>query len=248
MATVLITGAAQRIGRAIALHFAHRGGDIVAHYHTSEEAALILKSEIETLGGKCWLIQANLAEEAMTSQLMTRIKAEAGAVDILVNNASTFQYDQHETVTRHSWDYHMEPNLRAPLILSQEFARLMGNGLIVNLIDQRVWNLTPHYLSYSISKYALWGLTQVLALSMGPSIRVNAIGPGPTLKNVNQTELQFAQQCAATPLGRGGSPEEIALAVEMFWKLPSVTGQMLAIDGGQHLGWKHPSPTLHKDD
>lgn len=248
MPTLLVTGAAQRIGRAIACYFAQSGWDVVAHYHISEEQAYTLKAEIESHGQRCWLIQADLADEPQVASIMEAAKAFAGSVDLLVNNASTFQYDNSRTATRESWDYHIEPNLRAPLVLSQEFQRLMGTGMIVNLIDQRVWNLTPHYLSYSISKYGLWGMTQTLALAMAPDIRVNGIGPGPTLRNVYQSESQFAQQCYDTPLGRGGSTEEIVKAIEFLWDSPSITGQMIAIDGGQHLGWMASKNMLHKRD
>lgn len=248
MPTIMITGAAQRIGRAIAIHFSKLGWDVVAHYNMSRETATDLKTEIETYGQKCWLVQANLANETQSSQLMSSVYSLTGNVDLLVNNASTFQYDNSKTATRESWDYHMEPNLRAPLILSQDFQRLMGQGLIVNLLDQRVWNLTPHYLSYSISKYGLWGMTQVLALAMAPNIRVNGIGPGPILRSTNQTEAQFAKQCESTPLHRGGSADEIAKAIEFFWNTPSVTGQMIAIDGGQHLGWATPDNKAQRDD
>lgn len=237
MPTLLITGAARRIGRAIACYFSQSGWDVVAHYHTSKEQVHTLKAEVESHGQRCWLIQADLADESQVVGIMETAKTLAGSVDLLVNNASTFRYDNPRTATRESWDYHMEPNLRAPLVLGQEFQRLMKTGMIVNLIDQRVWNLTPHYLSYSISKYGLWGMTQALALAMAPDIRVNGIGPGPTLKNVYQSESQFARQCYDTPLGRGGSTDEIARAIEFLWNSPSVTGQMIAIDGGQHLGW-----------
>ncbi len=248
MPTLMVTGAAQRIGRAIVVHFAKRGWDTVVHYYTSTQKAENLKEEIESYGQKCWLIQADLSQESQVLGLMEKVQAIAGRINLLVNNASTFKYDNSKTVTRESWDYHMEPNLRAPLVLSQEFQRLMGKGMIVNLLDQRVWNLTPHYLSYSISKYGLWGLTQALALAMAPTIRVNGIGPGPTLKNVHQSEAQFVKQCVSTPLGNGGATEEIARAIEFLWSAPSVTGQMIAIDGGQHLGWMVPDNMGQRDD
>ncbi|AIK96430.1 SDR family oxidoreductase [Candidatus Odyssella acanthamoebae] len=248
MPTLMVTGAAQRIGRAIVVHFAKLGWDVVVHYHTSSQKAQNLKEEVEGHGQKCWLIQADLAQESQVSGLMEAVQAMAGRIDLLINNASTFKYDNSKTATRESWDYHMEPNLRAPLILSQEFQRLMRRGMIVNLLDQRVWNLTPHYLSYSISKYGLWGLTQALALAMAPAIRVNGIGPGPTLKNANQSQAQFVKQCTSTPLGIGGDTDEIARAIEFLWNAPSVTGQMIAMDGGQHLGWMVPANLDQRDD
>lgn len=248
MPRILITGAAQRIGRYIAVYFAEKGWDVVAHYHSSQRQAELLKSEIEALGQNCHLIRADLASESEVLTIMTAAESAAGKIDVLVNNASTFGYDNSRTATRETWDFHMEPNLRAPIVLSQEFQRLMGTGLIINLLDQRVWNLTPHYLSYSISKYGLWGATQTLALAMAPGIRVNGIGPGPTLKNHMQTEAQFLQQGASTPLGQGGSPDEIAKGIEFLWNASSVTGQMIAIDGGQHLGWMTPQNTEQRDD
>jgi NAD(P)-dependent dehydrogenase (short-subunit alcohol dehydrogenase family) len=244
----MVTGAAQRIGRAIVVHFVKLGWDAVVHYHTSSQEAQTLKEEIESYGRKCWLMQADLAQESQVADLMEAVQGMAGRINLLVNNASTFKYDNSKTATRDSWDYHMEPNLRAPLVLSQEFQRLMKKGMIVNLLDQRVWNLTPHYLSYSISKYGLWGLTQALALAMAPAIRVNGIGPGPTLKNASQSKEQFVKQYTSTPLGMGGGTDEIAKAIEFLWNAPSVTGQMIAIDGGQHLGWMVPDNLDQRDD
>ncbi len=240
MPTILVTGAAKRIGREICLHFANRGWDVVAHYYTSETEALSLRSEIESLGQKCWVIQADLSMEDHVQNLVPKALRVSGSVDLLVNNASTFKYDSLETGTRESWDYHLEPNLRAPIVLMQNFHRLCQQGLIVNVLDQRVLNLTPHYLSYSLSKYALWGATQSLALAMAPRIRINGVGPGPTMKNDRQTDLQFEKQCKELPLERAIAPCEIAQTIEFLWNAPSVTGQIIAVDGGQHLGWAVP--------
>ncbi len=240
MPVILVTGAAKRIGREICLHFATQGWDIIAHYHTSLDQAEALRQDVVALGQKCWLIQADLGHEAQVQTIIQQGVDIAGKIDILVNNASTFAYDSIDSMDRDSWDFHLEPNLRAPILLIQEFSRLCRYGLVVNILDQRVLNLTPHYLSYSISKYALWGATQSLALALAPDIRINGIGPGPTLKNDRQTDLQFERQCEELPLGRQISPKEIAETVDYLWKSPSVTGQIIAVDGGQHLGWAMP--------
>jgi NAD(P)-dependent dehydrogenase (short-subunit alcohol dehydrogenase family) len=159
---------------------------------------------------------------------------------VLVNNASTFERDEWHDANRASWDAHIEPNLRAPFVLIQDFARALPaghEGLVVNLLDERVWSLTPHFVSYTVSKAALWTLTQTMALALAPRIRVNGIGPGPTVPSPRQTEAQFAAQCASVPLRHGSSPDEIGRAVLAMLALPSLTGQMLALDGGQHLQW-----------
>jgi NAD(P)-dependent dehydrogenase (short-subunit alcohol dehydrogenase family) len=157
-----------------------------------------------------------------------------------VNNASRFERDEIDSVTRESWDGHLEANLRAPFVLAQGFAAALPAGrcgLIVNLLDERVWNLTPHFVSYTVSKSALWTLTRTLALALAPRIRVNAIGPGPALPSARQSDAQFARQCASLPLRRGTSPEEICQAVRFLLAAGAMTGQMIALDGGQHLGW-----------
>src|SRR5690606_17659052 len=162
----------------------------------------------------------------------------------LVNNASLFEMDTIETVSRDSWDAHIEINLRAPLVLSQAFARQLPDGAqgnIINLLDQRVWKLTPYFLSYTVSKMGLWTLTRTLAMAFAPRIRVNGIGPGPTLPSARQTPEQFEELCRAVPLGRGTTPEEICEAVLFLLSAPAVTGQMIALDGGEHLAWALPS-------
>ena len=170
--------------------------------------------------------------------------AEAlGPLDCLVNNASRFDYDAVDSVTRESWDSHMETNLRAPFVLTQRFAATLpeaAHGNVINLLDQRVWNLTPHFMSYTLSKAGLWTLTRTLALALAPRIRVNAIGPGPTLPSARQTEEQFRRQAESTPLGRAATPEEICAAIRFILAAPAMTGQMIGLDGGQHLGWAPP--------
>lgn len=247
--TVLITGAAQRIGRTLALDFARKGFDVCVHYHHSKAASETLAEEIDRVGQKAYLIRADLSQEEEVQQLFPTLLKQVKTVSVLINNASTFQYDKISSATRESWDYHLEPNLRAPFVLSQAFAKQAEpGGLIVNIIDQRVWNLTPHYTTYTLSKFGLWGLTQSMALALAPHIRVNAIGPGPTLRNVHQSKEQFDQQCHNTPLQRGGSLEEICAAAQFFVNAPSVTGQMIAIDGGQHLGWAMPANAMERED
>ena len=175
--------------------------------------------------------------------MIERARQALGPLGVLVNNASTFDMDLVQTVTRASWDHHIEPNLRAPFVLTQDFAAQLpeeAEGAVVNMLDQRVWNLTPYFVSYSVSKSGLWTLTRSLALALAPRIRVNAIGPGPTLPSVHQTDAQFERQWRAMPLQRGTTPEEIAEAVRFLLAARAMTGQMLALDGGQHLGWAQP--------
>ncbi|MBI1985320.1 MAG: SDR family oxidoreductase, partial [Rhodospirillales bacterium] len=172
--------------------------------------------------------------------------AAVGPLDCLVNNASVFKEDNPRTATRETWDAHMQVNVRAPFLLTQAFAAQLPKrteGHVINLIDQRVWNVTPYFTSYTVSKVALWGLTQNLALALAPGIRVNAIGPGPTLPSVHQTEEQFRRQWSKLPLQRRVDPEEICRAVRFLLDAPPVTGQMIVLDGGQHLGWAPGSTT-----
>ncbi len=240
----LVTGGAQRLGRAIALALAAAGHPVAIHCHHSRAEADALAATIAAAGGRAAVVAADLAEEAATNTLLAAATDAVGPVGILVNNASVFERDEWDTVDRASWDAHLNPNLRAPFVLTQHFARLLPDGmpgLVVNMLDQRVWSLTPHFVSYTVSKAALWALTQSLALALAPRIRVNAIGPGPALPSARQTAEQFARQCAATPLGRGTDPDEVARAVLALLALPAMTGQMIALDGGQHLQWG-PAP------
>jgi len=205
---------------------------------------------IRNSGGTAVTLQADLGREDEVATLVPRAVAALGPLGCLVNNASTFDYDSIESATRASWDHHMEANLRAPFVLIQGFASQLpaaAEGAVVNLIDQRVWNLTPHFTTYTISKAGLWTLTQTLAMALAPRIRVNAIGPGPTLPSLHQDDAQFARQCAEVPLKRGTSPEEIAETVAFILSARAMTGQMIALDGGQHLGWAQPRPNEPKD-
>jgi NAD(P)-dependent dehydrogenase (short-subunit alcohol dehydrogenase family) len=236
----LVTGAAQRLGRAIALALADVGFDVGVHCHASVGAAEGTAAEIRARGRRAAVLRANLGEEREAQALLPAAQAALGPVGVLVNNASTFQRDEWDTASRESWDLHIEANLRAPFVLMQHFAHALppaAQGAIVNLIDQRVWSITPHFVSYTVSKSGLWALTQSMALALAPRIRVNAIGPGPALPSRRQTDAQFARQAASVPLGRGTSPEEVARAVVAILGLPAMTGQMLALDGGQHLQW-----------
>jgi NAD(P)-dependent dehydrogenase (short-subunit alcohol dehydrogenase family) len=240
----LVTGAAKRIGRAIALDLAAHGWAVAVHYHHSAAEAAELVREIERTGARAVALQADLAREAHTHALVPRAVEALGPLTCLVNNASLFEMDKIETVTRASWDAHIETNLRAPLVLSQAFASQLpagAHGNIVSMLDQRVWNLTPYFLSYTVAKTGLWTLTRTLALALAPRIRVNGIGPGPTLPSPRQSPEQFAEQCRAMPLGRGTTLEEICAALQFILSAPAMTGQMIALDGGQHLGWAQAS-------
>jgi NAD(P)-dependent dehydrogenase (short-subunit alcohol dehydrogenase family) len=245
--TALVTGAGKRIGRAIALDLARRGLAVAVHYNSSAEAAEGVVAEIRAHGGTAVALQADLADEAAVERLVPTATEALGPLGILINNASTFEYDSVASATRAGWDRHMDANLRAPFVLIQQFAQQLrepAEGVVVNLLDQRVWNLTPHFVTYTVSKAALWTLTQTLALALAPRIRVNGIGPGPTLPSTHQTEAQFARQCADMPLGHGTSPDEIVAAVWFLLQARAMTGQMLALDGGQHLGWAQPKQSI----
>ena len=238
--TALVTGASQRLGRGIALTLARAGFDIAVHCRASLDQAEHTAGEIRGLGRRATVLQADLAEEQETTGLLPRAIAEFGAVGVLVNNASAFERDEWDDVSRQSWDAHMEPNLRAPFQLMQGFARALPaghEGVVINMIDQRVWSITPHFVSYSVSKAGLWALTQSMALALAPRIRVNGIGPGPALPSTRQSQAQFDHQAASVPLRHGTSPEEIGDAVLAILALPAMTGQMIALDGGQHLQW-----------
>lgn len=236
----LVTGGAQRIGRAIALALAEAGFDIAVHCHASRAAGAATCDNITRLGRRAALFQADLGDETQTAALLPQATAALGPIGVLVNNASRFERDEWHDVTRASWDAHLEPNLRAPFVLMQQFARLLpdsAQGVIINMLDERVWSITPHFVSYTVSKAALWALTQSMALALAPRIRVNGIGPGPSLPNMRQTQEQFDRQAEAVPLRHGAAPDEIGRAAVAILALPAMTGQMLALDGGQHMQW-----------
>jgi NAD(P)-dependent dehydrogenase (short-subunit alcohol dehydrogenase family) len=250
--TALVTGAGKRLGRAMALYLAGRGHDVAVHYASSADAAETVVAEIRAMGRRAQAFQADLLDEAQVQALIPAATAALGPLTVLVNNASIFEYDRIDTATRQSWDRHIGSNLRAPYVLTQAFARQcpaatsddngepLAQGLIVNMIDQRILKLTPEFSTYTIAKMGLWALTQTAAQGLAPHIRVNAIGPGPTLKGGRQTEEHFARQRAATVLKRGSNPQDITAALGFFLDSPGVTGQFIAVDGGQHLGWLTP--------
>ncbi|WP_428535525.1 SDR family oxidoreductase [Rhodopila sp.] len=238
--TALVTGGAQRLGRAIVLELARRGFDVAIHYNSSRQQADETQNEVRAIGRHAVILQADLAQEPQSQQLISRAAQTLGPIGVLVNNASRFDRDEWQDVSRTSWDAHMETNLRTPFVLTQAFAHALPpgfEGVVVNMIDQRVWSLTPHFVSYTVSKAGLWALTQTMALALAPRIRVNAIGPGPALPSPRQTAAQFADQAGSVPLGHGTSPAEVARAVIAILGLPAMTGQMIALDGGQHLQW-----------
>jgi NAD(P)-dependent dehydrogenase (short-subunit alcohol dehydrogenase family) len=251
MKRALITGASRRLGRAMALYLAGRGYDIVVHYASSEREAVSLVEEITALGRRAVAVQADLLDEEQTEALVPRAMAALGGpLTVLVNNASIFEYDTIHSATRQSWDRHIGSNLRAPFVLTQAFAAQalpatsdaegepVAPSLVINMIDQRVRKLTPEFMTYTLAKMGLWALTQTSAQALAPAIRVNAIGPGPTMQGARQTPEHFANQRANTVLQRGAGPSDITAALGYFLDASSVTGQLLCVDGGQHLGWK----------
>jgi NAD(P)-dependent dehydrogenase (short-subunit alcohol dehydrogenase family) len=241
----LITGGSLRIGRAITLALAADGWAVVIHYNRSADAALALAGEVTAAGGRAATIGADLSNAGDVENLMPGANRALGPVTALINNASLFERDEVGDVTVEGWDRQLAVNLRAPFFLSQAFAGQLPEGVagnIVNLIDMRVWRLTPHFVSYTVAKAGLWTLTQTMAMALAPrGIRVNAIGPGPVLANERQTAAQFDQQWRSTPLGRGAHPEEIADGVRFILSAKAMTGQMIALDGGQHLPWPLPA-------
>jgi NAD(P)-dependent dehydrogenase (short-subunit alcohol dehydrogenase family) len=236
----LVTGGGRRLGRAIALALADAGFAVAIHCHASREDAEATAAEIRERGVKAIILVADLARESDVETLIPAAEAALGPLGVLVNNASLFERDSWDDVSRASWDAHMEPNLRAPFVLMQMFARALpttSEGVVINLLDQRVWSLTPHFISYTLSKAGLWALTRMCGASASAMVCVNAIGPGPALPSPRQSVEQFARQAASVPLGHGTGEDEVARAAIALLALPSVTGQMLALDGGQHLQW-----------
>jgi NAD(P)-dependent dehydrogenase (short-subunit alcohol dehydrogenase family) len=236
--TALITGAARRIGRAIALDLAAHGWRVGVHYRSSEQAALDVVAEITASGGTAAAFAANLADEREVAALVGQCADVLGAPTCLVNNASEFLLDTVTSLTAADWDTHLDINLKAPVFLAQALYLALPEGMegnVINMCDQRVWRPTPQFFSYTISKAGLWTATQTLAQAMAPRVRVNAIGPGPVLKSVHQTNADFEEEKAGTLLRRGPTLQEIAAAVRFILATPSMTGQMIALDGGQHL-------------
>lgn len=237
----LVTGGARRIGRAIALALAARGHDVVIHHRDSVEDAEALAKEVRALGRRAAVLSANLTEEAEVRALIPAAVEALGPLSILVNNASVFEDDRVGDLSRATWDLHLETNLRAPVVLAEVFAAQASDGAcIVNLLDQRVLKPDPRFFSYALSRNGLWWATRTLAQALAPRIRVNGVGPGPTLASIHQSEAEFAAEQAAMPLGYGPTPEDIAGAVVYLVDARSVTGQMIAVDAGQHLAWQTP--------
>tara|TARA_Y100001970_G_scaffold16291_1_gene18300 strand:+ start:8113 stop:8871 length:759 start_codon:yes stop_codon:yes gene_type:complete len=239
---ILITGAATRVGAAIARKLSNNQAEIILHYNKSKSQAEILKKELQKKGAKIYLIQGDLSKEVDLNKIIKYSKAKLKTFDCLVNNASLFENDKLENFTTKSWGLHLRTNLRAPALLTKEISKLMKskNNNIINIIDQRVFKLTPYFFSYTISKTGLYTLTKTSAMSLAPNIRVNGIAPGPTIKNKRQSKRHFKKQYLATPLKKQVDVEEICNAVDFFIKNRSITGQILAIDSGQNLNWQTP--------
>ncbi|MEO0830949.1 MAG: SDR family oxidoreductase [Pseudomonadota bacterium] len=253
MGKALVTGAGARLGKAMALKLADLGYDVAVHYASSRAGAEDTCAGIKDKGRKAVAIQADLTAEADMQTLVATASDELGGpLTALVNNASIFEYDNIETASRESWDRHLESNLRAPFVLTQTFAAQapeavmdaggepVAQAVVVNMLDQRVHKLTPEFMSYTIAKMGLWAFTRTAAQALAPKVRVNGIGPGPTLRGGRQSEEHFAAQRAATILERGANPEDICEALAYLVGAQTVTGQILCIDGGQHLGWQTP--------
>ncbi|WP_224824939.1 SDR family oxidoreductase [Cognatishimia sp. MH4019] len=253
MAQALVTGAGKRLGQAMALFLADKGFDVAVHYAASRDAADALVAEIKAKGQRAIAVQADLLnEDEMHALVPQAVEGLGGPLTCLVNNASIFEYDTIQSATRATWDRHMQSNLRAPFVLTQAFAAQVPNavldaqdepvaqGLIVNMIDQRVRALTPEFMTYTLAKMGLWSLTQTAAQALAPHVRVNAIGPGPTLQGGRQAPDQFSKQRGATILRRGANLDDITAALGYFLSSPAITGQLLCVDGGQHLAWETP--------
>ena len=243
----LITGAADRIGAAIARSMAAQGYKTIVHYNSSAQKADALVDEIRATGGEAKSIGADLLDRAARDALIDKASALFGPINILVNNASIFLPDNISELEPELWQKHFGIHAEAPMFLARDFAAQLPAGVegnIINLIDQRVWALKPTFFSYTLSKSVLWSATQTAAQSLAPRIRVNAIGPGPTIKNIHQTEEQFQKELQALPLQKGPELDEIANAVHFILASPSFTGQMLALDGGEHLMWTHKGENI----
>ena len=240
----LVTGAARRLGRAIALALAQKNFSVALHASERSRAeADEVCAAIRAAGGRACVLTADLADQQAVAGLMAGARAALGPVTLLVNNASLFEADAAGAFDARLFDQHMAVNLRAPLQLASDFAAQLPEGqegLIVNLLDQRVWRLNPHFFSYTLTKSALWTATQTMAQAFAPRIRVNGVGPGPTLANHMQRAEDFRREAESIPLQRAITPDEIVAAVLFLLEARSVTGQMIAVDGGQHLAWKTP--------
>lgn len=249
----LVTGGAQRLGREMVRTLARRGTDVAIHYHTSRDAAETLAEEVRALGISAVTLPADLLDRPQTAALLPAAAQALGRpLSILINNASIFEYDTLSTATWDSWDRHIGSNLRAPFELIQAFAaqapkprrdargERLARAAVVNLLDQRVRKLTPEFTTYTIAKTGLWTLTRTAAQGLAPGVRVNAIGPGPTLRGVRQSQKHFDTQRERTILGRGANPADVCAALQYILDAPGLTGQLICVDGGQHLAWETP--------
>ncbi|MAM62135.1 SDR family oxidoreductase [Maritimibacter sp. UBA3975] len=252
MSGALVTGAGGRLGQAMAIYLASRGYDVAVHYAGSREGAETTVAACRAQGVRAEAVQADLLDDDAVAGLVPEAAKAVGPLTVLVNNASIFEFDEIDSMTAESWTRNIGSNLRAPMFLTQAFAEQVpdpetdergepiASALVLNMIDQRVKKLTPHFTTYTIAKMGLWAFTQTAARALAPRVRVNGIGPGPTLKGANQSEDEFAHQRENTVLERGSNPEDITGALGYFLDAKAVSGQMLAVDGGQHLGWKTP--------
>ncbi|MBB3743341.1 NAD(P)-dependent dehydrogenase (short-subunit alcohol dehydrogenase family) [Rhizobium sp. BK226] len=241
--TALITGSAKRIGRAIAEDLAANGFSVAIHANGSIGEAEELVAELRRKGYRAAALQADLTDIGETGALVAKASEALGPLDLLVNNASVFQHDSARSFNAATWALHFDLHVRAPSILAAAFAQQMpvaASGLIVNIIDQRVWALRPSFYSYTLSKSALWTATQTLAQALAPRIRVNAVGPGPSMPSERQAMEDFQAQVSALILQRGPALEEFGQTIRFLYDTPSITGQMIALDGGQHLAWQTP--------
>jgi len=237
---ILITGAATRVGKAIALHFAERGWNVALHYFRSSSKAKQLKKIIEQSWVKVALIKADLKNPKQAEKIIPLARKKLGTIDCLVNNAALFEKDDIGNFTSKSWNDHLNINLLAPAILIKQFAKQASKKTvsnIINIIDQRIFNLTPFFMSYTISKSGLKTLTKTMAIRLGPNIKVNAIAPGPTIKSKRQTDKHFKNQVRSTILKKPVRSEDICDSVEFLINNNSVTGQIIAVDSGQNLSW-----------
>ena len=244
----LITGSARRIGRAIAVHLAGEGWDIAAHYNTSREEALGLQAEVKTAGVECRLYAADLSDPAAADRLAEECMRDFPHASLLVNSASIFKKDTVATLSPALWEEHLRINALSPILLTRAFHRLgERQNCVINMLDQKVTGVTPDFFSYTISKLALHNATRMLAMSLWPKTRVNGIAPGLVLRSGDQTEEQFRQVHNRTPLGVGPSLPEICRAVVLLAETPSITGQVITIDGGRHLLIKFPFEDLPRE-
>ena len=239
---IIITGGATRIGAAIAKKLSGNKVEIVIHFNKSRTKAIALKKELEKNGTKIHLVKGNLNKEEDIKKIIKSSKKYLKYFDCLINNASMFENDKLDNFSSESWDKHLNINLKAPALLTREFAKNVKgkNNNVINIIDQRVFKLTPFFFSYTLSKTGLYTLTKTSAMSLAPKIRVNGIAPGPTIKNKRQSKIHFKKQFLATPLKQQVNVNEIANAVDFFIKTSSITGQVISIDSGQSLNWQTP--------